>query len=458
MMKTRLFNSGRIAGAVLAAAATVSLLAACSTGSTAGTAATNASTATPASGCPAPATITIWAVQTSSSQQSFDTANVNAFEKACPGSKIEYSYYNNTNLKQKLVAAMAGGKGPTVFLSFGYGDLKTYVDEGKVENLDSSLADVDSTWKDKFLASSLVPGTYDGKVYGLPAWGAQPTLLFYNKSVFKKVGITAPKTLTELNTDIKKLKAANVTPIALGDKDQFPSGYWMNYLVNRAGGKDVFNDVYAGKSDVWSDPSVLTAAKQLQQLGEDEAFGPGSDSIGDVDGSANALLYTGRAAMKLDGTWLYNAIEASDPSFLKDNDLGYVSFPLGTDKSNNGVFGNASAIYSVTTASAGTSKAQAALANAFLTTEMTTAEYAKGQAKIGYVPALKNQASAIPSSGIGALNKLAYKTAEGANEYGVNPLALGAISTIYQAQTAGLVNGSVSPSQFVATMNAGAAK
>lgn len=455
MKTTRLSTRSRAVSAVVAAIASVSLLAACSSGSPAATTATNASTATPVAGCPAPATISIWAVQTSSSQQAFDDANVAAFEKACPGAKINYTYSNNTNLKQKLVAAMAGGKGPTVFQSFGYGDLKTYVDEGKVENLDTSLQSVDSSWKGKFLASSLVPGTYDGQVYGFPAWGAQPTLLFYNKTVFKKVGIEPPTTLDELDTDIQKLKDAKTIPIALGNKDQFPSGYWMNYLVNRAGGKDVFTDVYDGKSDVWSDPSVTTAAKQLAKLGADDAFGPGADSVGDVDGSANTLLYTGRAGMKLDGTWLYNAIQGADPSFIKDGDLGYVPFPLSDDTADNGVFGNASAIYSVSSAEAGTTAAQRALANAFLTTAVTTKEYAKGQAKIGYVPALKDSADLIPATGIGELNRLAYKTAEGKNEYGVNPLALGAISTIYQGQTAGLVNGSVSPSQFVSTMNAG---
>ena len=79
----------------------------------------------------------------------------------------------------------------------------------------------------------------DGKYYGVPFdWGAVG--MFYNKALFKQAGLDPekpPTTWTELLDAVKALKAAGITPIAIGEKDKWPGHFWYGYLATREAGQ-----------------------------------------------------------------------------------------------------------------------------------------------------------------------------------------------------------------------------
>lgn len=440
----------------------MALLAVCAVTATTGLAACSGSASTPtanvaaagkpANGCPKAATATIWGIVTSTVQEATDSEAAEAFEKACPGAKIDFQYYNNTDLKTKISTAMAAGTAPTLFQTQGGPDLETYVNDGKVVALDSGLTQANPSWKSQLLGSALTPGTFSGKTYAFPVFGAEPMLLFYNKAVFSKLGLTAPTTVTELFADAAKIKAAGITPIAMGDQDKFPSTFWLQYLVDREGGSAPFTGVTANKANAWSNPAIISGLQDLQTLAKDGDFGTGYDSYGDVSGAATALLYSGKAAMKIDGTWIQAEIQAADPGFLTANDLGFVQFPTGSSGYDD-VYGTASSLYALTTSA---SSAQQAVAEAFMATELTTKAYAQRQIAVGVVPAVAGVSSDFPNTLSGKLGAYSYETAaQHASTFETNwDNSLGTQETNLESNTSSVASLALSPSGFASNMNA----
>jgi len=91
---------------------------------------------------------------------------------------------------------------------------------GKLTDLTSIWnADVQKGWINDALRPYY---TYQGKVYALPLTNAN-WVVFYNKKVFAKAGVSVPKTYADFEAAAAKLKASGVTPIWTGQADQWTS-------------------------------------------------------------------------------------------------------------------------------------------------------------------------------------------------------------------------------------------
>jgi raffinose/stachyose/melibiose transport system substrate-binding protein len=114
------------------------------------------------------------------------------------------------------------------------------------------------------------------------------------------------------------------------------------------------------KPGAWSDPAIIRAATMIQQLVRAGAFETGYDFVSYDAGASSALLYTGRAAMHVMGSWDFASITGADPAFTAGNKLGWTTFPTVPDGTGNpdDIVGNPANYFSVTTeASAGAQKA-----------------------------------------------------------------------------------------------------
>ncbi|MFJ9706505.1 extracellular solute-binding protein [Streptomyces sp. NPDC101234] len=284
----------------------MSLLAACGTSGPAGS-----------SGGSSSKGLTMWALN----DQTILKDSVDAYNKDHPDAKITLRLFANDDYKQKLRVAFGADQAPDIFFSWGGGALDDYVKAGKVDTLTDGQVDLL-----RFTPSVLKSATFDGQVYGVPANGLAPVVLYYNKKVFKKAGIEAPTSYDDLLTDVKKLKGSGVTPISLAANSKWPTLMYMEYLLDREGGSDVFDRIASGNAAGWKDASVTAANTRLQELAKAGAFGDNASSVSYDQGASTALLYTGKAGMELMGTWEYANIVKAAPDFAK-NDLGYVAFP-----------------------------------------------------------------------------------------------------------------------------------
>ena len=240
--------------------------------------------------------------------------------------KIDMQFFQNDPYKQKLRVGVGSGNGPVLFENWGGGALKDYVAAGKVADLTPQL-DADPAWKGRLLPSVLRATTFNGKVYGVPINGVQPVVLYFNKQLFRKVGAQPPKTWDDLLALVAKFKAAGIAPLSIGGASKWPDLMWLEYLTDRIGGPQVFQNIADGKPGAWSQPAVLKAATMIKQLVDAGAFAKGFASVTEDTGQPEAELYTGKAAMQLMGSWAFATIQTGDPAFVSGGHLGWTGFP-----------------------------------------------------------------------------------------------------------------------------------
>ncbi|MFI9169154.1 extracellular solute-binding protein [Streptomyces lincolnensis] len=327
-----------------------------------------------------------WAL-TQGSEATF-RASATEWNKAHPDSEINYQYFQNDPYKQKLRTAVGAGNGPVLFENWGGGGLKSYVDAGKVADLTPDL-DANPQWKNRIFPSVLKSATFDGKVYGVPANGVQPVVLYYNKELLDGVGAQPPKTWDDLLALVKKLKAEGIAPISMGGASKWPDLMWLEYLVDRVGGPETFANIAAGKKGAWSDPAVLKAAEMIKQLVDAGGFAKGFTSVSADTGQAEAQLYTGKAAMILQGSWGYGTINTGSPKFVSEGNLGWTGFPAvaGGKGDATDIVGNPANFFSV---SAQASAKEKKTAVSYLKDGVYNDTYIDNLLKNGDVPPVKD--------------------------------------------------------------------
>ncbi|WP_406361124.1 extracellular solute-binding protein [Streptomyces sp. NBC_00715] len=351
-----------------------------------------------------------------------------------------------TDYPAKLRTAMGSPNAPDVFFNWGGGSIKAYKDAGQLVDLTDVIAS-DPVLKSGFLPSVLSAGGLDGKNYGVPMRGMQPVILFYNKTVFAEHKLQPPTTWDQLLDINAKLTKAKITPFALGGSDIWPELMWLEYLVDRIGGPDVFEKIKNGDASGWGDPAVLKAAQTVKELIDDGAFGKGYSSVGYGNGGAPAVFAKGRAAMHLMGSWEYSTQLGKFPDFAKKN-LGWCAFPKfeGGAGDIRNVVGNPTNYWSV---NARTSNA----AIAFLRDSASEA-YTKELIANGDVPATANAASLLDASPNPEFATFQYQMVQDAPAFTLSwdQAVAPNVSTPMLTEVNKLFVGKSSPAQFVSAL------
>ncbi|WP_306316819.1 MULTISPECIES: extracellular solute-binding protein [unclassified Streptomyces] len=313
--------------------------------------------------------------------------SVDTWNKAHPGEDIRLDFFANDAYKTKVRTAVGAGKGPTFIYGWGGGVLKSYVDAGQVVDL-SSYLDRHPEVRDRYLPSVLDNGVVDGKTYALPNGRSQPILLYFNRDALAKVGAEPPETWAQLMDLVPKFKKAGIAPFALGGQSKWPDLMWLEYLVDRIGGPEVFADIAANKPGAWSHPAVTEALTKIQQLVDAGGFADSFTSSAADNGSDLALLHTGKAAMLLHGGWLYQTIKANLPEAIEDRTIGWTTFPTvaGGKGSPANLVGNPTNYWSLS-AKATASQKKAALA--YLKNGMFSERHTQELIDSGTVPVVK---------------------------------------------------------------------
>jgi raffinose/stachyose/melibiose transport system substrate-binding protein len=238
-----------------------------------------------------------------------------------PNVTIKIQPIENEAFKAKLTTTTQSGKAPDLFQTWGGGVLKQQADAGLVKDLTGDV----QPWIGTLQPIALKPYTLDGKIYGVP-WDNGMVGFWYNKALFKKAAIDAPPaTWTEFLSDVKKLKSAGVTPIALGGQDKWPGMYYWSYLAMRIGGQNVFTN--AATNNAFDGPDFITAGQHLKELVDLQPFQKGflGAKFDTPDGEA-AAVGGSKAAMELMGQWA-PAVEEEQSKKKLGDDLGFFPFP-----------------------------------------------------------------------------------------------------------------------------------
>ncbi|MFK7694630.1 extracellular solute-binding protein [Paenibacillus sp. HJGM_3] len=299
-------------------------------------------------------------------------------EANVPGLKIELEgVEDKVNRFEKLPAEMAAGSPPKIFDLFGGTDTQKYAKANRLLDLTPILTELGL--KDKFF--NLDEFTVDGKIYGLPTAGFVEGL-FYNKKIFKDLGVEVPKTWDEFLAVADKAKAKNITPLALASADAWVINMMVNTLWVRTAGADSVDGFVAGTRK-WTDPDVLDGFKRYETLVKKDYFQEGN--LGLKYAEQQNKFRNGEAAMMFDGSWANSAIVDPEKSKIP-NDVGFFSFPNLGGKGDNLINGSYSNGYGF---SASLNDQEKKAVKEFIK-QMFNEETQKRQLKeSGFVPAMK---------------------------------------------------------------------
>lgn len=350
------------------------------------------------------ASINVWWASGGTDLNNLWTTLTKSFDASHPGDTvtIELQSVAGEAYRAKFLAALASSTPPALLISWGGGPLQQYISAGVVQPFaDPGVMDAGHpSWVKDFLPVTLKGVSFDGKVYGMPFQGTQPVFFLYNKTVFKKYGLSFPTTWAQLLSDVRIFNKGGEIPISLGNADQWEGLMYLEYLSDRIGGPQAFLNIEGNKNGEWSQPAVQEALAGIQTLVKDNAFQVGYDSTSWTTGVNSALVYKGKAAMELMGVWDISSIFSDDPAFVTSQDLGLAPFPtVAGGMGNSGDLAGNTSVYSILAAHL--TKAQTYVAEEFMSYAFDTTAYAKQLISTATVPTIAGVTSFVKASNLG---------------------------------------------------------
>lgn len=267
--------------------------------------------------------LTIWhAYAGQEDKVEFINYAMDEFKKKYPEIKVNEVPMEHSAYKVKLNTAMNTGNAPDVFYTLPGGYLGEFVDGEQVYPLTEELEK--DGWGDSIMDSALKRVEYDGEVYAAPI-DVDATLVWYNKALFDEYGWQTPDTWKEFMALSEEIKQEGIVPIALGNKDQWPSTFWFQYPMLRLEGTGIVDAFNSGDPDASFYPEGVDAFQVIADIAENDYFPVGVNGMS--PGEANMLFLNGRAAMVLNGTWQIGMTADAPDEF----ELGYFEFPTFED-------------------------------------------------------------------------------------------------------------------------------
>ncbi|WHY74543.1 ABC transporter substrate-binding protein [Fictibacillus enclensis] len=262
-------------------------------------------------------TLTVWDPYTEPDSGIIMDTIIKNYEKDNPNVSIKRNSMKNEDIRNTIKPALTSNKGPDLFMyDSGPGYLGVLAKSGLA--LDLTKYDQQYRWSSNFpkWVNDLV--TINGKRFGI---GNEIELIgvYYNKQIFNDLGVEVPKTYEEFLQICEKAKAKGLIPLSFDDKEQWPAFHLESVFYTAVAGKQKIEKVL-NKEEGFDQPVFANALDTFQKLIKNGYTSKSPLSVSYDDG--NKELFSGKAAMRITGTWLASgAIEQ-----MKDN-VGFFLLP-----------------------------------------------------------------------------------------------------------------------------------
>lgn len=250
---------------------------------------------------------------------------VAAFEKIYPDVKIKQIVQDDDVYEDEGLITMVQSKNPPdIYFQWGGDLVRKYAKNGFAADLSSALKMGD--WKTHFLPASWPDATYEGKIYMIPDSLDVTTVLWYNKDMFDKYGLTEPESWSEFMDVCAKLKENEITPLIVGNKELWPLGNWAGHIVGMAAGMETYDAVFTLKKE-FANPDFIRAFGLLEKMAQEGYFNRGMNGM-DAD-PAMMGFFQGFAAMHPIGSWLVSEAGTSAPEDFRYDAFNTPTIPWG---------------------------------------------------------------------------------------------------------------------------------
>lgn len=263
-----------------------------------------------------PVTITWWDTSNATNEAPTYQALIKDFEAANKDIKVKYVNVPFDQAQNKFDTA-AGAKGAPDVLRSEVGWTPAFAKKGFFLPLDGTEALKDQA---QFQPSLMEQAKYEGKTYGVPL--VTDTLaLVYNKELFEKAGVEAPKTWDELKKAAATVKDKTGVDGYWGSTQAY---YAQSFLYGE--GTDTV-DADAKKITVKS-PEAVKAYETWLSLYKGKGLHK-ADTTADAYAHIQEAFVSGKVASIIQGPWeITNFYKGS--AFKDKNNLGIATVPAGS--------------------------------------------------------------------------------------------------------------------------------
>lgn len=228
------------------------------------------------------------------------------FEKAHPDISILYEPNPGRVYEEKILTALATGEPPDVFL-LDSKLIPTFTNKKILLDLAPFVGSLglDTTiWYPNVLAIARVGDA----LYAFPK-GFSPIMVYYNKTLFAKAGISEPAPGWTWDDYRRMARALTIDSDRDGTPEQYGAGmsnrfyYWIPWVWS--GGGDVVSPDGDSATGYLNSPATIASLSFLIDLVRTDRAAPnlGSWIQGEKTGITTALFASGKLAMVTDGHW-----------------------------------------------------------------------------------------------------------------------------------------------------------
>ncbi|MFD9005168.1 extracellular solute-binding protein [Streptomyces sp. NPDC059582] len=228
---------------------------------------------------------------------------VAAFEKAHEGTKVDVEYIPVETRAQRVKAAFNDPKSAPDVMEYGNTDTAGYVHDGGLLDITgefgtwSEAKDTDPTARQSV--------TVDGRVYGAPFY-VGVRALYYRTDVFEELGLEVPRTMAELASTARTIRAAKPDLYGLVVGGAYTYGAMPFIWANGGELADGKNGSYASAIDSAAAQKGIKAYTSLFS----DANCPAAKCAGMGGNDTVTAFAAGKAGMAIGGDFSHTAVEA----------------------------------------------------------------------------------------------------------------------------------------------------
>ncbi|MFC3833667.1 MULTISPECIES: ABC transporter substrate-binding protein [Deinococcus] len=233
-------------------------------------------------------------------------------------------YPDTTSYQAAVRTALSARRPPDAFTWWSGYRMKDLVDSGQLEDLTPLWTKYIKSGEYK--ADAAKPFTFGGKIYGVPNNVAY-WVVYYNKAVYAKVGITPPTTWAQLLQNNDKLKAAGVTPFAQTVDGRWQSFIWFEQFLANSD-PAAYNKLMVGQIK-YTDPAVTKVfTTWADWIRKGYLSDPTLSTDASKPGAMQRQFAQGKIANILNGDWMTPQLVAAGAK--ANTDFGVFILPSMT--------------------------------------------------------------------------------------------------------------------------------
>jgi hypothetical protein len=256
-------------------------------------------------------TIQVAGVWSGDEQNDFEKV-LQVFEKQT-GATVQYTS-DGDNLPTVLETKVEGKNPPNIAMLAQPGSIAQFAKAGALKPLPADVqqavaANQSPAWS-KF-------ATVNGSPYGVYFDASDKSVVWYNTHEFGSVGAQVPTTWQQFVTLAGQLADAGVTPLSIGAADGWVLTDWFEQVYLQTAGLADYDKLGAHQIP-WTDPTVTTALRVLQQIfTQNRLIAGGASGALQTDfptSVVNTFQAKPKAAIEYEGDFVATSIQSSTPA------------------------------------------------------------------------------------------------------------------------------------------------